>query len=164
LQIGSIHDTPDSGRFFLRSLIRSDLRRYQAQGKYAKLHLPFFAHGHHRTPKEKTMGLLDGLIGGMVGAEMISVVNGLIEKHGGVQGVVNQLQTNGLGPTVHSWISDGPNAPVSAGDMHQAFGEQTLNEYAAKAGIPPQVLAEKLAQILPHAVDALTPEGTVPKA
>jgi len=28
------------------------------------------------------------------------VVNGLIERHGGVQGVVNQLRSNGLGPTV----------------------------------------------------------------
>lgn len=55
------------------------------------------------------MGLLDGLIGGMVGAEMVTVVNGLIEKHGGVQGVVNQLQTQGLGATVNSWIADGAN-------------------------------------------------------
>jgi len=109
------------------------------------------------------MGLLDGLIGGMVGAEMVSVVNGLIAKHGGVQGIVSQLQTSGLGPTVNSWIAEGPNAPVSAGQMHQAFGEQTLNELAAKAGIPPQELAEKLAQVLPHAVDALTPGGVVPK-
>lgn len=109
------------------------------------------------------MGLLDGLVGGMVGAEMISVVNGLIEKHGGVQGVVNQLQTNGLGPTVRSWVSDGANAPVSAGDIHQAFGQQTMSEFAAKAGMTPDELAEKLAQVLPHAVDTLTPEGVVPK-
>jgi hypothetical protein len=34
------------------------------------------------------MGLLDGLLGGAVGAEMVTVVNGLIEKHGGVQGGV----------------------------------------------------------------------------
>jgi len=110
------------------------------------------------------MGLLDGLIGGMVGAEMVTVVNGLIERHGGMQGVINQLQTGGLGPTVKSWIAEGPNAPVTAGQMHSAFGEQTLNELAAKAGIPPQELAEKLAQVLPHAVDAMTPGGTVPKS
>ena len=43
------------------------------------------------------MGFLDGLLGGLVGGEMATVVNGLIEKHGGVQGIVNQLQQQGLG-------------------------------------------------------------------
>jgi uncharacterized protein YidB (DUF937 family) len=109
------------------------------------------------------MGLLDGLVGGMVGAEMVTVVNGLIEKHGGVQGVVNQLRTSGLGPTVNSWIADGPNELVSAGEVHKAFGEQTINELAAKSGLTTQELTAKLAQVLPHAVDALTPDGQVPK-
>jgi len=114
--------------------------------------------------KENGMGLLDGLIGGMVGAEMVTVVNGLIEKHGGVQGVVNQLRTNGLGQTVNSWIADGTNAPISTGEVHKAFGEQTINELAAKSGLSPQELTAKLAQVLPHAVDALTPGGEVPKS
>jgi uncharacterized protein YidB (DUF937 family) len=110
------------------------------------------------------MGLLDGLIGGMVGAEMVTVVNGLIEKHGGVQGVVNQLQSQGLGATVNSWINDVPNAPVTPANMQKAFGEQTLNDLAAKSGLTPDQLAAKLAQVLPHAVDALTPDGVVPKS
>ncbi len=110
------------------------------------------------------MGLLDGLIGGMVGAEMVTVVNGLIEKHGGVQGVVNQLKAGGLGPTVNSWIAEGSNAPVSPGDVHKAFGDETMNELAAKSGLSPQELAEKLATVLPHAVNAMTPNGTVPPA
>jgi uncharacterized protein YidB (DUF937 family) len=109
------------------------------------------------------MGLLDGLVGGMVGAEMATVVNGLIEKHGGVQGIVNQLQSNGLGQTVNSWISHGPNQPVSADQVHQAFGEQTISELAAKSGLTTQELTAKLAQVLPHAVDALTPGGEIPK-
>ena len=46
------------------------------------------------------MGMLDGLLGGAVGAEMATVVNGLIEKHGGVQGIVAQLEQQGLGGTV----------------------------------------------------------------
>ena len=48
------------------------------------------------------MGLLDGLLGGAVGAEMATVVNSLIEKHGGVQGIVAQLEQQGLGATVRS--------------------------------------------------------------
>jgi uncharacterized protein YidB (DUF937 family) len=47
--------------------------------------------------------------------------------------------------------------------MQQAFGEQTLNDLAAKSGLTPDELAAKLAQVLPHAVDALTPNGVVPK-
>ncbi len=109
------------------------------------------------------MGLFDGMLGGIVGAEMATVVNGLIERHGGVQGVVNQLKANGLGPTVNSWVTDGPNAPVAAEDVHRAFGQQTMDELAAKAGMSTQELAHKLAQVLPNAVDALTPNGTVPR-
>jgi uncharacterized protein YidB (DUF937 family) len=108
------------------------------------------------------MGLLDGLIGGMVGAEMVTVVNRLIERHGGVQGVVNQLQTGGLGPTVRSWIAEGENAPVTPGELHKAFGDETMNELAVKAGMSPQELAEKLATVLPHVVDRSTPGGSVP--
>ena len=72
------------------------------------------------------------------------------------------IESGGLGPTVSSWIAEGPNAPVSAGEVHKAFGEETMNEMAAKAGISPQELAEKLATVLPHAVNALTPGGDVP--
>jgi uncharacterized protein YidB (DUF937 family) len=109
------------------------------------------------------MGLFDGMLGGIVGAEMATVVNGLIERHGGVQGMVNQLKTGGLGPTVNSWIAEGPNAAVAPQDVHNAFGEQTMNEVAARAGMTPKELAQRLAQVLPHAVDALTPDGTVPR-
>jgi uncharacterized protein YidB (DUF937 family) len=109
------------------------------------------------------MGLLDGMIGGMVGAAMIPVVNNLLAQHGGVEGIVNQFQQNGLGSTVQSWVNQGPNAPVTADHMHQAFGEQTINQLAAQAGMSPQELAAKLAQVLPHTVDQLTPDGVVKK-
>ena len=110
------------------------------------------------------MGLLDGLLGGLVGGEMATVVNGLIEKHGGVQGIVNQLQQQGLGATVKSWVGTGPNQPISVDQVHQAFGQGAIAALAAKAGMNPQDLAQKLAQILPQAIDKLTPGGVVPKA
>jgi uncharacterized protein YidB (DUF937 family) len=37
-----------------------------------------------------------------------------------------------------------------------------LSELAAKTGLNPQDLAQKLSQILPQVVDKLTPAGTVP--
>ena len=39
------------------------------------------------------MGFLDGILGGVVGAEMTSVVSNLIQQHGGVQGVIAQLES-----------------------------------------------------------------------
>jgi uncharacterized protein YidB (DUF937 family) len=110
------------------------------------------------------MGLLDGILGGVVGAEMVTVVNGLIQKHGGVQGIVSQLEQQGLGGTVRSWIADGANQPISPDQIHQAFGSDTVKELAAKAGLSPDVLAAKLSQVLPQAIDKLTPGGAVPKA
>jgi uncharacterized protein YidB (DUF937 family) len=75
------------------------------------------------------MGMFDGLLGGAVGAEMATVVNGLIEKHGGIQGIVAQLEQQGLGATVRSGVGTGA----------------------------------KLSQVLPTAIDKLTPTGAVPK-
>jgi len=109
------------------------------------------------------MGLLDGLLGGAVGAEMVTVVNGFIEKHGGVQGIVAQMEQQGLGGTVRSWVSTGANQPITEDQIHQAFGSDTVKQLAAKVGLTPQELAAKLSTILPQAIDKLTPGGTVAK-
>jgi len=113
--------------------------------------------------KETTMGMLDGLLGGIVGAGMVSVVNGIIEKHGGLQGVVSEFEKNGLGPTVRSWVGTGPNEPVSPAQVHEVLGADLLQQLSAKSGLSVQELTQKLSQVLPQAVDHLTPNGAIPK-
>jgi uncharacterized protein YidB (DUF937 family) len=110
------------------------------------------------------MGLLDGILGGVVGGEMATVVNSFIERHGGVQGIVTQMQQQGFGPTVKSWVGTGPNQPITADQVHQAFGQGTIAELAAKAGLTPQELSQKLSQVLPQVIDKLTPTGQIPRA
>jgi uncharacterized protein YidB (DUF937 family) len=109
------------------------------------------------------MGMLDGLLGGAVGAEMATVVNSLIEKHGGVQGIVAQLEQQGLGGTVRSWVGNGANQPITPDQVHQAFGSDMVKQLAAKIGISPEDMAAKLSQILPQAIDKLTPGGVAAK-
>jgi uncharacterized protein YidB (DUF937 family) len=109
------------------------------------------------------MGMFDGLLGGVVGAEMATVVNGLIEKHGGIQGIVSQLEQQGLGGTVRSWVGTGANQPITADQIHQAFGSDAVKQLAAKMGMSPEDLAAKLSQVLPQAIDKLTPGGVAPK-
>ena len=110
------------------------------------------------------MGLLDGLIGGVVGAEMASVVNTFIQQHGGVQGIVTQLEQQGLGGAARSWVATGANQAISPEQISKVFGSSpVLSQLAAKAGLSPQDLAQKLSQALPEAIDKLTPGGTIPK-
>ncbi len=109
------------------------------------------------------MGLFDGVLGGLVGAGMASVLSDLLEKHGGVQGVVNQFEQNGLGATIRSWVGTGPNEPVSPADVHRVLGPDLLQQLAARSGLSVQELTEKLSHVLPQTVDHPTPGGTIPK-
>lgn len=108
------------------------------------------------------MGMFDGVLGGIVGAGMAGVVEDLIQRHGGLQGIVQQFQRQGLGATIQSWISTGPNQPIAPDQVHQALGTQILQELSAKTGLPLQELTSRLSTILPQAVDKMTPTGTIP--
>jgi uncharacterized protein YidB (DUF937 family) len=110
------------------------------------------------------MGMLDGLLGGIVGAGLVSVVSGIVEKHGGLQGVVNEFEKSGLGATVQSWVGTGPNKSISPDEVQRAIGPDLLQQLAAKSGLSVQELAQKLSQVLPDAVDKMTPNGSIPKS
>lgn len=108
------------------------------------------------------MGLLDGLLGGAVGASLITAANNLIEKNGGLEGLVAKFQEKGLAPTIQSWIGTGENQPIEPEQVKQAVGHDAIAELAAKVGMTPEELSAKLAEILPNAVDKLTPTGKIP--
>jgi uncharacterized protein YidB (DUF937 family) len=110
------------------------------------------------------MGMLDGLLGGIVGAGMVSVVNNLVEQHGGLQAMVSEFEKNGLGPTVRSWVGTGPNQSISPEEVQKALGPDLLQQLSEKSGLSVQELAQKLSHVLPQAVDKLTPNGAIPKA
>jgi uncharacterized protein YidB (DUF937 family) len=108
--------------------------------------------------------MFDGLLGGIVGAGMVSVVNNLVEQQGGLQGLINKFQQQGFGDTVNSWVSTGPNKPISPDEVHRALGPDLLQQLSAKSGLSVQDLAQKLSTILPQAVDTMTPNGRLPNA
>jgi uncharacterized protein YidB (DUF937 family) len=114
--------------------------------------------------EERHMGMFDGLLGGIVGAGMVSVVSDVLERHGGVQGVVREFEKNGLGATVTSWVGTGPNQPISPDDVQKTLGPDLLRQLSEKSGLSVPELTQKLAHVLPQAVDKLTPEGAIPKS
>ena len=82
---------------------------------------------------------------------------------GGLQGVVDKFRASGMAETVNSWIAVGTkNLPITADQVRAALGNAHVTALAAKLGIDPANAAEKLAAMLPQAVDAATPDGTLP--
>lgn len=110
------------------------------------------------------MGLLDGVLGGVAGGTVAALVKGYIDNHGGIQGVVSQLQSSGLGDQVKSWVGTGKNLPVSGDQIREALGSGKIAELAAKYGLPADSISNFLAQHLPTAIDEATPTGKLPGA
>ena len=110
------------------------------------------------------MGMFDGLLGGVVGAGLVSVVNNILEQHGGLQGVVSQFEKNGLGSTIQSWVGTGANHSISPDQVRNVLGPELMQRLSEKSGMSIDELSQKLAQVLPQAVDKLTPNGAIPKA
>lgn len=117
------------------------------------------------------MSFLNDLLGGAQGGQaggssLVSVAGQLIEKAGGVQGLLAMLQQHGLGEAAQSWVGTGANQPVSGDQLGQALQNGGLGplvqEAAGKLGVDQNQLLGQLSQVLPHAVDHLTPDGQVP--
>ena len=126
------------------------------------------------------MGLLDQVLGaatqalgnaGQAGgqADWPSLVAGLLANgtaHGGLAGLLQQLQAGGLGEQVQSWISSGANLPVSGEQIAAALGGAggLLGQLAQQAGVSHAEAGNQLSQLLPQIVDHLTPGGQLPAA
>jgi uncharacterized protein YidB (DUF937 family) len=69
---------------------------------------------------------------------------------------------------VQSWVGTGANQPVTGDQLGQALQSggmgSLMQEAARKLGVDPNALLGQLSQVLPHAVDHLTPDGQVPAA
>ncbi len=116
------------------------------------------------------MGLLDNLssvFGGGGGAQsnVLNAVVGMLsnQQSGGLQGLVQQLTSSGLGDIVNSWVSTGKNLPITPQQIQQGLGNDTLKNLAASAGLSTNEITSHLSQLLPQIVDKLTPEGNIPQ-
>ncbi len=117
------------------------------------------------------MGILDTLTGllaskdaGAIETALIPVLTQVLgnASQGGLSVVVDKLKKAGYGDQVNSWLSEGKNLPISAQQLQEVLGNDTVRQLAAKYGIPVDQLSTVLAQVLPKAVDQASPKGTLP--
>jgi uncharacterized protein YidB (DUF937 family) len=85
------------------------------------------------------------------------------ERGGGLAGLVQAFQANGLGDVVSSWIGTGQNQSISASQIQSVLGSDAVKQLAAKMGLSPDAVSAKLAEVLQDAIDKLTPNGKLPE-
>ena len=107
------------------------------------------------------MDLVEIILGGVVGGTAASLLNDYFKKHGGVSGVVAELEKTGLGQQVKSWVSTEPNLPISSKEMEEAVGAEHVKQMAAESGMPYDKVLDLLAKHVPTIIDKATLEGKV---
>jgi len=121
------------------------------------------------------MGLLDDVLGmaGMGSAAQseqhagaLSMILHFINSPevGGIAGLQKMFEEKGLGNIISSWIANGQNLPISADQLQHVLQGGTLQNLASKSGLDVSQLTAMFSQLMPHAVDQMTPNGQVPDA
>ncbi len=77
---------------------------------------------------------------------------------GGPQGLVSMIEQAGFGEQVQSWLSNGPNLPITPEQIQQALGGQ-VGQIANQFGMSPDTISNALSQYLPAIIDRLSPNG-----
>ena len=119
------------------------------------------------------MGILDSIENNpafrsalsQLGAAVLPVVMGEVMGtggQGGLSAIVAKLEQAGFGDQVKSWIGTGQNLPITADQLKQVLGSDTVRQLAAKYNIPIDQVTEVLANQLPLAVDQASPNGKLP--
>jgi uncharacterized protein YidB (DUF937 family) len=113
------------------------------------------------------MGLFDN-IGGLIGQVTAAAAPGLISavlaktNLGDLNGLVTQLQQNGMGDQVKSWLGNGANMHITPDQLRAALGNDQVKQIAAHFGVPVDEALKLLAEHVPNAVDQASPGGTLP--
>jgi uncharacterized protein YidB (DUF937 family) len=139
-----------------RGIVWQDLRLYLSPAARAPREFV------ERKVMEDNMSWLKAITGGVIGAEALNLIKGYVEKQGGIDAVVNRFRDAGFHRQVESWVSTGKNEAISAIEVGQAVGVDTLKKLAQSTGVDFNKARDLLAEYLPVAIDKATPEGKLP--
>lgn len=121
------------------------------------------------SPNTVNAGLPGGPMGGSLGDLLKGGLGGLLAGgaagsviSGGLGDLLKQLQQSGQGEAANSWVSTGPNKPISPGDLANALGADQIDHLMSQSGLSRDELLAGLSQHLPDVVNHLTPDGRLP--
>jgi uncharacterized protein YidB (DUF937 family) len=118
----------------------------------------------------QTQNPLDSVLGGLAGRNqaqggnlLLQVVLSLLQQNGGLEGVLGRFRQGGLGQQADSWVGTGQNMNISPDQLQQIFGSSTISDLASQLGMPEDQARSTMAQLLPEVINHLTPQGQVPE-
>ena len=115
-------------------------------------------------------GATGGGLGTLIGMvtnnpQLMQAITGMLSNdggQGGLGGLMAKFQQAGLGDVVGSWVGSGQNQPVSGEQLTEVLGADTMAGLSEKLGVSQNEAAGQLSNILPGLIDKLTPNGSVP--
>lgn len=105
-------------------------------------------------------GGMGGLGGAAIGGLVLLALQ-MLQRNGGLEGMMGRMQQQGAGREADSWVSTGQNLPISPDVLSQILGSDELGRAAQQMGLSPEEAAGGLAQVFPQIVDEMTPQGRV---
>jgi len=85
----------------------------------------------------------------------------MLNKNGGLCGLLEKFHQAGLSDVADSWVSQDKNKAISADQISMVLGSDLLSAMAEQLGIDAGVIASQIAQYLPEIVNNVTPNGQV---
>ncbi|EHL6279192.1 DUF937 domain-containing protein [Escherichia coli] len=106
------------------------------------------------------MGLFDDVVGAFLkgDAGKYQAILSWVEEQGGIQVLLEKLQSGGLGAILSTWLS---NQSVSGEQVESALGTNAVSDLGQKLGVDTSTASSLLAEQLPKIIDALSPQGEV---
>jgi uncharacterized protein YidB (DUF937 family) len=118
--------------------------------------------GGSQDPRQQGGATGGGMSGGTIAAALIPIVLQLLQRNGGIGGLMEKMQQAGYGSQGQSWVGTGQNEGISPDMLSQIFGQGQLQDIASQLGMSQDQAASSLAQTLPQVVDRMTPSGSLP--
>ena len=119
------------------------------------------------------MGFFDDLVGKVTGAVkgpegqggLVEGVLGLLtnKETGGLEGLMQSFNQQGLGDIISSWVGTGNNAAITPDQVQEGLGSDVIQQLAEKSGVSVDAAKAQLAELLPSLIDKVTPEGKIPE-
>ena len=99
------------------------------------------------------MDIMDSLKSAVGGGgkqnDLMLIIMSLIGGQGGINNLISQFASKGLGDVINSWVGTGKNLPITGDQLKGVLGDDTIKNLASKLGIDSSALTGQLSNLLP---------------